>query len=151
MSNSQPNEEDPQKIFYQISVALKQREEQVSVLQNQMGLIYNRIETYEITRRTVENIKEMKEGQEILVPIGDTIVFKAKIMDTQNFIVNIGADVMIVKNIEDTMKYIDKNIEILNNRKQEIEIIYQKIAQEINELQRKKNSLLQMFSQKGSI
>ncbi len=62
---------------------------------------------YEMTKLS---LKEMKEGDEILVPLGSGIFFNARVGKLENVFVNIGADIVMEKSIEETIKIIDEQI-----------------------------------------
>jgi len=143
MSEKRPGEENPQEMYLKISAALKQLEPQVGAMQNQLELIYRNIETYEISKMTIENIKDLKENDEILVPIGNVILSKMSIKDPQNFIVNVGSDIAIEKTYQDVIKYLEKNIEILNKSREQAEKDYERLMENIQSLQEQKNMLLQ--------
>ena len=143
------NGQDPQEIFMQLTTLLKQKEEQISIMQEQIGMIYENLESLNSAKKTVEGLKELKEDDEILVPIGSIGVVKAKIQDPHNFIVQVGADISIEKNAEDTIKYIDKNIESINSTRKLAESEFKKIMQEIQQLEQTKNTLLQQVSRQG--
>jgi len=150
LNKNPSNPENIQDAYTRVIVALKQLEEQVPIIQNQLGLVYSNIETYEIAKNTVESMKELKENDEILIPIGNIMYFKAKIQDPSSFIVNVGADISIIKTPEETVEFIDKNIEMLNNTRQQIEADYQRLLSEIQDLQQKKEDILREVSSQTS-
>jgi len=149
-NNSQKRDEiNPQELYLRISVALSQLQEQRDALQEQLELIYNNIETYEITKKTIENIKELKEGDEILLPLGNIALIKAKIVNPEEFIVNIGADIALVKNADDTIKYIEKNLELLNNTREKSEQDFRNILQEIQSLEEQRLEIMRQIQSSG--
>jgi len=146
LSKAPSNNESPQDTYLRISVALKNLEEQVPMVQDQLNLIYNNIESYEMARQTIESLKDLDKDAEIMVPIANLIIMKVKVQDPNKYLVNIGNDISLVKNAEDTIKYIDKNIDLLNNMRQQLERDFQELMTQIQALQQKRNELLKMIS-----
>ncbi|TFF86663.1 MAG: prefoldin subunit alpha [Promethearchaeota archaeon] len=145
MDNSNPAQgTDPQALqneYARIAVSLRQLEEQMNAIESQLGMISNNIEMYEIAKKTVENIKDLEEGAEVLFPIGDIVLAKAKILDPKNFIVNIGADISMEKDAQGAIAYLDKNIELLNNTIVQIQEEAKKVIQQIQMLEGRKNEI----------
>ena len=145
MDNSNPAQgTDPQALqneYARIAVSLRQLEEQMNAIESQLGMISNNIEMYEIAKKTVENIKDLEEGAEVLFPIGDIILAKAKILDPKNFIVNIGADISMQKDAQGAIEYLEKNIELLNNTIVQIQEEAKKVIQQIQMLEGRKNEI----------
>ncbi len=68
----------------------------------------------EMTREGIDNLKG-KEGSEILVPVGSGLYVKSKLLDSGKCLVNIGAGIVMEKPIEEAVKLIDKQMEMIMN------------------------------------
>lgn len=90
--------------FQTINANIKQFEKQNTALEQQLMELM-------VTRQTLEDLKKLKSKTEILVPISSGIYAKADIKDTDKFIVNVGANVTLNKDLESTKKIIEKQIE----------------------------------------
>jgi prefoldin alpha subunit len=145
LDNSSPAQgTDPQALqneYARIAVSLRQLEEQMNAIESQLGMISSNIEMYEIAKKTVENIKDLEEGAEVLFPIGDIVLAKAKILDPKNFIVNIGADISMEKDAQGAIEYLEKNIELLNNTILQIQEEAKKVVQQIQMLEGRRNEI----------
>ncbi len=97
--------------------ALKQQhdmlEDQLDLLQASLGNIYN-------TKTTLENLKNVKDGEEILLPLGGLANLKATIKDPEKVILYIAQDIAIEKDLNYSIEYLKKLIEQHNNQIQYI-------------------------------
>ncbi len=82
-------------------------QERIEALREYLNELQLRKLEYEMTKR---NLKQLKEGDEILVPLGSGIFFNAKVGRIEKVFVNIGADVVMEKEVEETIKIIDEQI-----------------------------------------
>jgi len=110
MENSQNNELQQQ--IYQFQYLREQRD----ALAQNLGLISASLQNYMTTKATIENLKNIKDGEEILVPIGGSIIIKANIQNTDKILTYVGQDVVIEKDIEEANQFIEKIIEQHNEQ-----------------------------------
>ena len=94
--------------FQMLSQHIKQLEEKTTALNNQLMDLA-------VTNQSLEEIKKLKQGTEILVPLSSGIYTKAEIKDSKNVIVNVGSNVTTVKDIDSTKKLIEAQIEDVKN------------------------------------
>ncbi len=100
--------QDFQRQLYQYRSLQEQRD----FFQAQLDILNNFLANLNTTKTLLENLKgDIKEDEEILVPIGGLINIKAKIKDINKILVNIGQDVVVEKNIDDSIAFIQKLIE----------------------------------------
>jgi prefoldin alpha subunit len=59
---------------------------------------------------TLENFKELKEDEEILLPIGGMVNVKAILKETKKVSVYVSQDTVIEKSTEDAIEFIEKQI-----------------------------------------
>jgi prefoldin alpha subunit len=85
--------------------------EQRDMLAQQLEIINASLGNLLTTKTTTENLKEVKEGEEILVPIGGMISLKAKIMNPEKVLLYVSQDVIVEKDLDGTIEFIDKLIE----------------------------------------
>jgi len=71
------------------------------------------------TKATLENLKEGVEvGDEILLPIGGIVNIKATIKDTEKVLVAVTQDVIIEKDLNGAIEFLEKRIEQHNKEMQ---------------------------------
>ena len=68
-----------------------------------------------MTNQGLEDAKKIKPGTEILVPLSGGIYAKAELKDSKNFIVNVGANIAVVKDLDSTKKLIENQIDEVKN------------------------------------
>jgi len=99
-------EEKLQKLYIEFQVLnnhIKQLEKQNTVLENQLMELMT-------TNQGLEDMKKVKSGTEILVPLSSGIYAKAELKESDNFIVNVGSNIALSKNIDSTKKVIENQI-----------------------------------------
>ncbi|MFX0072425.1 MAG: prefoldin subunit alpha [Candidatus Hermodarchaeota archaeon] len=101
-----------QELIYQFRILKEQRD----WLASQLELYNASLSNTMVTKTTLENLKNVKQDEEILIPIGGIANIKAKIVDTENVIVNISQGVAIQKNLDASIEFIDKIIEQHNEQ-----------------------------------
>ncbi|MEM5811719.1 MAG: prefoldin subunit alpha [Candidatus Aenigmatarchaeota archaeon] len=111
-------EEIAQKIYY-----YKIIEENFQILTN---LIKERENKLIVIRNAINALKKIEEN-ECLIPITDNLLIKATILDKEKFLVNVGHNIFLEKNLKQT-------IEFLENLDKEINENIQKLRIEANQL-----------------
>ncbi len=119
--------------------ALKFRylKEQRDMFQNQLEIINTSLGNILNTKKTVENLKQgVNEGDEILVPIGGLVYIKADIKETKKVLLGVTQDIIIEKNLDDALEFLEnlieqhnKQIQFLSNQLQNLEINLQEVSQ----------------------
>ncbi|TXT62714.1 MAG: Prefoldin subunit alpha [Promethearchaeota archaeon] len=112
--------------------ALRERK---AMYEQNLDLIYASLNNLNNTKETVQNLKDVEEEDEILIPVGGIVNLKAKIKDPQKILLSV-SDVVIEKNIDTSLEFIDKlidqhreQIKFLNEQLQQIEGRLQGISQ----------------------
>ncbi|TFG30257.1 MAG: prefoldin subunit alpha [Promethearchaeota archaeon] len=104
--------QNAQQLVYRFQYLKDQRDMfagQLDLLNASLGNILN-------TKQTLENLKNVKENQEILVPIGGLANVRASIKDPQKVILYVNQDVAIEKNLDQSLEFIEKVIEQHNEQ-----------------------------------
>ena len=70
-----------------------------------------------MTEQALDDLKTTKTGTEILVPMASGIFIKAELKDNKELAINVGADTVVKKNIEETtlFNFFLKKLNILFN------------------------------------
>ena len=100
-------EEKLQKLYVEFQLLDKY----VKHLENQSTALNNQLIELMATIQSLEEIKKAKEKTEILVPLSSGIYAKAELKDNKSFIVNVGANAALVKDIESTKELVESQIE----------------------------------------
>ncbi|MCH8329138.1 MAG: prefoldin subunit alpha [Nanoarchaeota archaeon] len=102
-------EENLQKLYLEFQMLdqhIKQLEKQSAVLNNQLMELM-------ATNQSLDDMKKTDQKTEILVPLSSGIYAKAELKDNKSFIVNVGANTALVKDISSTKKMIEDQIDEL--------------------------------------
>ena len=103
MENPQENK---QALLYQFKYLKDQRD----MFANQLEFVNASLNNLMNTKVTTENLKNVKEGEEILVPIGGLLNIQATIKNPNKIQLYISQDVVIEKDIDSAIEFIDKII-----------------------------------------
>jgi prefoldin alpha subunit len=120
-------------------VLIEQYKEQ---LEQQSSYIQAAILDYNKAKITLENIKDTKIENEILVPIGGNTFITAKASDTSKVLYNIGAGYVTEKKATDVIKNIDEKIEELQKSQEKVISLIQNIELQANEASEKAQKLI---------
>lgn len=127
MEQSQEYQENLLKFRY-----FKERGE---MFQNQLEIINASLANIMNTKRTVENIKEgVEQDDEILIPIGGLVNIKATIKDSKKVLLAVTQDVIIEKDLDGALEYLDKIIEQHNKQIQFLTTQIQNIELNLQEI-----------------
>lgn len=111
--------------------------QQRDVYQGQLEYVNAILASILNTKTTLENLKEgVDVGDEILLPIGGIVNIKANIKDTEKVLVAVTQDVVIEKNLDDAIEFLDnrieqhnKEIQFIRTQLQNFEVNMQKTSQ----------------------
>ena len=106
------NSQNAQELLYQFRYLREQRD----MLASQLDFISASLRNLTNTKTTVANLKDLKGGEEILLPIGGIINVKATIKNPEKVLVFVNQDVVIEKDIDSSIEFIDKLIEQHNQQ-----------------------------------
>ncbi|MFW9946786.1 MAG: prefoldin subunit alpha [Candidatus Odinarchaeota archaeon] len=102
--------------------------EQYDMYQGQLEIINASLGNYLNTKYTLQNLKDgVKKDDEIIIPIGGIVGVKASIQDTEKFLLFIGKDTVIEKNIDESIEFIEKLIQQHNEQIKSLSQIIQKL------------------------
>jgi prefoldin alpha subunit len=85
--------------------------EQIKEIEKQAQLFNNQLNELTLTKQSLDDFKKLEEGTAILVPINPGIYAKAELKNNKDLLVNVGSNVSVKKNVEDTKKLINDQIE----------------------------------------
>ncbi|MFX1256269.1 MAG: prefoldin subunit alpha [Promethearchaeota archaeon] len=126
--------EKNQNLIYQFQY-LKERR---NMFQDQLDFISASLGNLINTKNTIEKLKDVKEGEEILVPIGGIINLRAIIKNPEKCLLYISHDVVIEKELESSIDFIEKiigqhneQIQFLREQIQKLDLNLQNISQDL--------------------
>ena len=109
--------------------------EQRDMFQGQLEIINASLGNIMNTKNTIENLKEgVNQDDEILVPIGGLVNVKASIKEPEKVLLAVTHDVIIEKDLDGTIEFLDKLIEQHNQQIQFLKTQLQTIDVNLQEL-----------------
>ncbi len=133
MENSQQSQ--TQALAYEFQ-AIRERKD---MYEQNLDLIYASLSNLSNTKETLKNLENVQEGDEILIPVGGIINLKANIKQPKNILLSV-SDVVIEKNIEGSIEFIDK---LINQHQEQIKFLNEQLYKMETRLQ----TISQMFRQ----
>ncbi len=119
--------EEEKKELQQKYVELQLLDEQIKEVQNHMVHFDQQISEVITVRNALEQLNDVRDGGDALVPIANGIFAKAKLFNLKELIVNVGANVAVEKSIDEAKKLLDE-------QSVEIQAIRARIAGQLDQL-----------------
>ncbi len=104
------SEDELRKELQQISSELQQYDEFGKQIQIQIEKLQNYLIDLTRSKGTLAGLKEEKNIEETLIPLGSGVMLKAKPLETDKVFYSVGADVIVPKSIDEAIKDIDGRI-----------------------------------------
>ena len=134
MENAQ--NQDMEQQMYQFQYLKEQRD----VLAQNLSLFKASLQDHTNTKATLENLKDTKEDDDILVPIGSIAVMKGKIRASDKVLIKISQDIVIEKDLDCAIEFIEKvinqhteQIKLMNDRLYQLDMTLQGMSQLIQQ------------------
>ena len=112
-------EEKLQKLYLEFQML----DQQIKQLEKQNIALSNQLMELMATNQSLEDMEKLKGKTEILVPLSSGIYAKAELKDNKNFIVNVGANTALVKDVQSTKKLMESQIDEM--KKLQVKLINQ--------------------------
>ncbi|MFH1276127.1 MAG: prefoldin subunit alpha [Candidatus Woesearchaeota archaeon] len=132
MNKTEPNEEELKQKYMQF----KMLQEQLEKLQEHAEMLNQRNSELEITKESLAEIKNTKANTEILAPLADGIFMKTELKENQKLMLNVGADTVVEKDVEEV-------ITLIEEQKKQITIKVIEVEEIMQELQRQSMNIYQ--------
>jgi len=120
---------------------LQQLTSEIEILQNQVNVHNQNLELLTMslaemrqTLDTLEELKSMEEGREILVPIGSGSFVKSSLKRGDRIIISVGSDLSIEKDVDEAKAIVDKRIQETNSAAEQTRERVQEITARLEEL-----------------
>ena len=130
------------------SLLLQLRQYQAQAEQTTQELLFIRqaIAEHDKAMETIKQLKKMKAGEELLVPIGANSSIYVTLSSTDKIIVRIGGGVSAEREPDSSIAYLAEKKGELENTQREMTDVFQKMEQEAQRIQRR---LQELYAQYG--
>lgn len=99
-------EENMQNLYLEFQML----DQQIKQLEKQSAALNNHLMELMMASQSLDDMNNTQEGTEILTPLSSGIYAKAELKDSKSFIVNVGANIAVVKNLDSTKELIGAQI-----------------------------------------
>ena len=123
-------------------IEMKVLEEQLEEMQKKAQMVEKQLMELMSTVQALDEFKKANKGDEILVPISSGIFIKASIKENSEFLVNVGADTVVSKDIESTKNLMSKQVEEMTEFNTKINMQMQKMAMKASVIQEELKELI---------
>jgi len=114
---------------------LRQYQTQAETTSQEMIFVRQAIGEHEKAIETIKQLKHMKAGDEMIVPIGANSYIYVTLGNTDKIIVRIGGGVSAEKDPDSSMEYLKEKKKELENSQREMAGVLQRIEQEAQKIQ----------------
>jgi prefoldin alpha subunit len=105
------NKEDIQKNYLELQIIINQ----INQIQQQILSIQSQANELQNLKESLNRFKKINVNEEAYIPISNNIYTKAKILDNNEFLVAIGSNLLLTKNIDETLLLINQQISDIEN------------------------------------
>lgn len=119
--------ENKEKKLQELYIEFSNLDHNIKQMHKQMQILEAQLAELIMGMQSLDELKKVKAGTEILVPISSGVYAKAELKDNENLIVNVGANTTVIKGIDSTKKIIENQIE-------EMRKIQEQMIEEIQQL-----------------
>ncbi len=135
--------EDDEKTIRRLSSELNYLNEQSKLLSNNLSLLSSHRNELAISKVTLEGLKGVKEGNEILIPIGAGNFIKGTIIDVNNVITTLARDVTMERGIDEAITKLDETLKDVEKNIEQNETTLQSINSRMSEIETQAEEILQ--------
>ncbi|UCH56822.1 MAG: prefoldin subunit alpha [Candidatus Bathyarchaeota archaeon] len=121
--SSPSQEEQARRLVYELQLMQSSAE----LLQQRLAVLQNAIADLTVAKQSIASLKEVEEGDPILIPAGGGTFVNANLGDLSKILVNIGADVSIEMGL-------DEAGEDISGRLGEVEKANQSVQQQLEQI-----------------
>ena len=120
-------EEDNKTRLQERYVELQLLDEQMKEVQKHLQHFDQQIQDVIAVRQSLDELRNVREGEESLVPIANGIFARAKLTNLRELLVNVGSNIVVAKSIDEAKK-------LLEQQSSEIQAIRTRIAAQLEKL-----------------
>ncbi len=110
---------------------MKMLEEQIQEIQKQAQIVEQQLMELMAASQSLDDFKETKQGDKVLVPISSGIFAKAELKNNKEFLVNVGSDTVVTKDIDSTKKLMEKQVDEMRNLHAKVNMQMQSLAMQV--------------------
>ena len=118
---------DKEKKAQELYMEFQVFDQHIKQVQQQLEAVTHQLIELSSTRNSLDELNKVMSGREVFVPISSGIFAKANLHETSELLVNVGASVLVKKDIDSTKSLIQKQFE-------ELKKIHQQMAEDLEKM-----------------
>lgn len=134
--------EQNQKKAQQKYVELQMFDNQLKQIQKQVQTLENQAVEVEMILESLEEIKKVDKNSELLVPIANGIFAKAKMIDSENLIVNVGSGTAVTKKVDNTKDMLTSQVIEIRAAQEHLSIQFNSILERARQVEAEMQELV---------
>jgi len=103
--------EDKENKAQEIYMEFQAIEQNIKQLQRQLDVVTHQLFELASTSQSLDEFKDVGAGKEVLVPLSSGIFAKASIKNTSELLVNVGANIVVKKDVASAKKLVQNQVE----------------------------------------
>ncbi|HIH04882.1 TPA: prefoldin subunit alpha [Candidatus Woesearchaeota archaeon] len=135
---TEQNEQKAQEMYVELQLLTQH----VKQLRQQQELLEQQIMEMAAATQSLDEFGKAGEGAEMFVPLSSGVFAKAKIIDTKNFLMNVGAGTCVVKDAASAKKLMEQQLEESRKLSEKMAMQVERFSRKAVQLQRQLQSLL---------
>ena len=132
---------EKEKEIQQKATELQFLEQHINTIQQHLHALNKKSQELEQLRENLTEINKIKKITPIISEISNNVFLKCEMKETNNFLVNVGANIVIEYTAEEADKLIEDQIKHINNSTEKIESQLSKL---VTQMQLKQEELVNM-------
>ena len=127
--------EEKEKKMQEMYMEFQMIEQNIKQLQKQLEMLTNQMMEVNSTINGLDEFNKIKGEKQVFVPLSSGIFAKAAIKDTSELLVNVGANVVITKDLASTKKLMQKQFEEMRKVQSRLVGDLEKMAERAGQLE----------------
>ena len=107
--------EEKEKKAQEMYMQFQMIDQQIKQLERQLEIVTHQLMELSTTSSSLDDFEKVSVGKEVLVPLSAGIFAKASLKETSKLLVNVGANVVVTKDVPSTKKLIQRQIDEIRN------------------------------------
>ncbi len=117
-----------------ISYTIQVLEEQANMLNERQDYLLETLQGLTITQNTIDELEQLQEDHEIILPIGNRAYLKAKVQEPSKILIAVGKDVIMEKSLPDARAYTQKMMDEVKDAQKKTKEQLSQIVKKLDEL-----------------
>lgn len=126
------NKEEVQEKYVEFQII----DQQIKQVQKQLQTFDAQLSELESIKDALDELKNVKKGTEILVPVSSGIFIKSELKENDELIVNVGSSVTVKKSVEQTKAMIENQLTEVGKYRGQLMETLQMLANRADEIQK---------------